>query len=97
MASSATGAAVVIFDAARWAIIVAVRKTAVKAVALVAVVDAVGMMDAVNELTVNGHVGEEVVMSETAVALWRIGELDSLARWCKMMAASLAVEYLLRH
>jgi hypothetical protein len=87
----------VIFDAARWAITVAVRKTAVKAVALVAVVDAVGMMDAVNELTVNGQVGEEVVMSETAVALWRIGELDSLARCCKMMAASLAVEYLLRH
>ncbi len=41
-----------IFKEAKWMIIAAGRGTAVKAVALVAVVGAVGMMDAANELTV---------------------------------------------
>ncbi len=59
MASSAVGAAVVVFDAAKWMIIATGRGTAVNALALLAVVEAV-----------NEQVGEEVVMSETAVALY---------------------------
>jgi hypothetical protein len=71
------GAAVVKFDAAKWMIIGTGRGKAVKAVALVG---AVGTTDAANELTINRWAKEEVVTSETVVALWRIGVLDSIAR-----------------
>ncbi len=95
MALSAVGVAVLVFNVAKQMIIAAGKGTAAKAVALVAVVGAIGTMDGVNEL-VKGVSGEVVVMSGTVVALWRIGWLDSMARWRKMLATSLAALYLLR-
>ncbi len=77
-------------------IVAARRGAAVKAVAFVAVVGAVVTVDVVNKLTVNSQAGGKVVMAETTVAFLRIVGLDSMARWHKMTAISLAVEYLMR-
>jgi hypothetical protein len=63
----------------------------------VVVEGAVVTLDAMNELTVNGLVKGEVVIPENTVALLIIVVLESMARWQKMMATSLPVEYLLRH